>query len=89
MNSIFRFLNRIESLSTAVRLAFLLTVPAALLATKGRAPLFFALLMLTNLLGVIFGVILFRFRFKKQPATLLSFTQSVPLRGRQQLRRVA
>lgn len=76
MNSIFRFLNRAESLSTQVRLAILLTAPVAFLAPESRSPLLFALVMLTNLLGVAVGVILFRFRLRKQPATLLSITQA-------------
>jgi len=89
MKSIFRFWNRVESIITLVRLTILLTVPAASLAVQGRSPLFFALVMLTNLLGVVSGVILFKFRLAMQPATLLSFTQSAPARGRPQLRRAA
>jgi len=65
MNSVFQLLNRVESLGTLVRLAMLLTVPAASLSVQTGSPLFFTLVMLTNLIGVICGVALYKVRLAK------------------------
>jgi hypothetical protein len=89
MKSIRRFWDRVESLILPVRLTMLLTVPAALLAIEGRSFPFFALVMLTNSLGVLVGVILFRFRLEKQVSPLLLNIASAPVRGRAHLRRAA
>ena len=70
MNFAFRFMSRLE-LSTIMRLAVLLAGPAASLTMDGGSPAFFALLMLTNLAGVVCGVIMFKVRLARQSAIFL------------------
>jgi hypothetical protein len=65
MNSVFQLLNRVESMSTLIRLAMLLTLPAAALSVEASSPLFFTLVMLTNVVGVVCGVVLFKVRLAK------------------------
>ncbi len=81
--------NRVEFLATSIRLAILLTLPGASLATEGRSPIFFALIMVTNLLGVASGVILFKFRRTQQFVTPLSIGTHTSVRKRPQIKKAA
>jgi hypothetical protein len=64
--------------STVFRLTVGLIVPAVSIAVDGHSD-FFTLLTVTNLLGVICGVTLYRSRLNKEGSVGPSFTQSAGL----------
>jgi hypothetical protein len=75
MNYKFHYLNRLGSGSTVLRLTVGLTVPAVSIAVDGHSE-FFTLLTVVNMLGVICGVMLYRFRLNKEGSIAPSITQS-------------
>ncbi len=71
MKSIVGYWNRVMWSAAIVRLATVLVVPAAFLTSEGRSLPFFGFVVLTNVLGIISGLILFKLRLRKPFATLL------------------
>ena len=73
MKSIFGYCNRVMW-SAIVRLVTVLAVPAAFLTSEGHSLPFFWLVVLTDVLGILYGVVLFELRLKKPFTTLLMIT---------------
>lgn len=60
------FSSRIERLDVPIRLGLALLVPAAAFAGQVESAMLFGLLTLTDLLGVAFGIVLFRIGAQRQ-----------------------
>src|SRR5829696_6354036 len=65
------FSRRIEGLDVPIRLGLALLVPAAAFAQQVESAMLFGFLVLIDLLGVAFVIMLFSFGVDKEPPTLL------------------